>query len=234
MSPKRWVACPSRSAIREADKREGQALAGRGLGAHTTVMDAEARSQSRRDLREECCLPPKSGKTRLLDEAVKRTGVARKVVISKLGHPAALVGRPRRKRQPVYGAAARAALVVWRALFDYPCGQRLVALLREQVPRLRQRGFWQVSEEMAPKLTTLSAKTADRLLALERRRLRLPPHRLSSMRRLRLEQIPLKVADEWDRRQVGNLQLDFVAHCGQSTAGSFLWTLPVVDIASNW
>jgi hypothetical protein len=54
------------------------------------------------------------------------------------------------------------------------------------------------------------------------------------MRRLLLEQIPLKVADEWDRRQVGNLQLDFVAHCGQSTAGSFLWPLSTVDIASNW
>jgi len=225
---------PARAASREANRREGQALAGRGLGAHTTVMDAEARNQYLRDLREEYCAAPKSGKTRLLDEAVKRTGLARKVVIRKLGHPSTLVGRPRRKRPPAYGAAVRAAVVqLWR-LFDYPCGQRLVALLREQVPRLRQRGFWQCPEEIAQKLTALSAKTADRLLAPERRRLRLPPHRSSSMRRLLLEQIPLKVADEWDRRQVGNLQLDFVAHCGQSTAGSFLWTLSVVDIASNW
>ncbi len=30
------------------------------------------------------------------------------------------------------------------------------------------------------------------------------------------------------------LQADFVAHCGQTTAGSFLWTLSVVDIATNW
>jgi hypothetical protein len=32
--------------------------------------------------------------------------------------------------------------------------------------------------------------------------------------RLLLEQIPVKVAEEWDRRQVGNLQVVFVAHCG--------------------
>jgi hypothetical protein len=52
--------------------------------------------------------------------------------------------------------------------------------------------------------------------------------------RLLLEQIPVKVAEEWDRRQVGNLQVDLVAHCGQSTAGRFLWTVSTVDIASNW
>jgi hypothetical protein len=51
--------------------------------------------------------------------------------------------------------------------------------------------------------------------------------------RLLLEQIPVKVAEEWDRRQVGNLQGDFVAHCGQSTAGPFLWTVPTVDIATH-
>jgi hypothetical protein len=51
---------------------------------------------------------------------------------------------------------------------------------------------------------------------------------------LLLEQIPVKVSADWDRRQTGNLQLDYVAHCGQSLAGSFLWTLSAVDIATNW
>jgi hypothetical protein len=196
-------------------------------------MDAEARNQYLRDLQEEYCLAPKSAKSRLLDEAAKRTGLARKVIIRKLAHPAKRVRRPRR-RQPVYGAVVRAARIELGRLFDHPCGQRLVALLGEQVPRLRQRGFWQGSEEVASQLVTLSAKTADRLLAAERRRLRWPSHRSGWLRRLLLEQIPLKVADEWDRSQVGNLQLDFVAHCGQSTGGSFLWTLSTVDIASNW
>jgi hypothetical protein len=226
---------PGRAAGKHsADKREGQALVrphGRG---HTAVMDAEARNQYLRDLREEYCLAPKSVKSRLLDEAAKRTGLARKVIIRKLARPATLVRRPAGKRRRTYDAAVCTALIELWTLFDSPCGQRLVALLREQVPRLRQRGFWNCSDEVAAKLVKVSAKTADRLLAPQRRQLRLGPHRSSSMRRLLLEQIPLKVADEWDRRQVGNLQLDFVAHCGQSTAGSFLWTLSTVDIASNW
>jgi hypothetical protein len=126
-----------------------------------------------------------------------------------------------------------AALIELWTLFDYPCGQRLVPLLREQVPRLRQQGWWQCPEEVAAKLVRISAKTADRLLAPQRRRLRLDRRRGRSMRRLLLEQIPLKVAEEWDRRQVGNLQVDFVAHCGQSTAGRFLWTVSTVDVTAN-
>jgi len=42
------------------------------------------------------------------------------------------------------------------------------------------------------------------------------------------------VAEEWDRRQVGNLQVDLVAHRGQSTAGRFLGTPSTADIATHW
>jgi hypothetical protein len=95
------------------------------------------------------------------------------------------------------------------------------------VPRLSRRGWWHCPEEVAANLARISAKTADRLLAPKRRRLRLDQRRGSSMRRLLLEQIPVKkVAEEW--------QVDRVAHWGQSTAGSFLWTLSTVDIATNW
>jgi len=115
-----------------------------------------------RELREEYCLARKAVKSRLLDEAVKRTGLARKVVIRKLARPATLVRRPRAKRRRIYDAAVAAALTeLWR-LFDYPCGQRLVPLLREQVPRLRQQGWWHCPEEVAAKLVRMSAKTADR------------------------------------------------------------------------
>ena len=44
----------------------------------------------------------------------------------------------------------------------------------------------------------------------------------------------MKVAAEWDTREVGNLQIDFVAHCGRSTGGDYIHTLSAVDIASGW
>jgi len=100
-----------------------------------------------------------------------------------------------------------------------------LSLRREQGPRLRQQGLWRCPEEVAARLVRISAKTADRRLAPERRRLCLDQRRGRFLRRLLGEQIPLIVAEAWDRRQAGNLQVDWVAHCGQSTAGSFLWTL---------
>src|SRR5579885_2870295 len=136
----------------------------------------------------------RSRKTELLDEAGKRTGLARKVLIRKLPHPARLVPKvrtqPRRRR---YDAAVRSALAEWWELFDYPCGQRLIPLLREQVPRLRMRGEWFCPDEVAAKLLTISPQTSDRLLAKERQRRRLPRYRHTPQRRLLLAQIPIKV-----------------------------------------
>jgi hypothetical protein len=113
-----------------------------------------------------------------LGEAGKRTGLARKVIIRKLCHPAQLVdtvrSQPRRRR---YDTAVRTALAELWELFDYRCGQRLAPLLREQVPRLRARQEWTCREEVATKLLTISAKSIDRLLAQERQRRRLPRYR---------------------------------------------------------
>jgi len=58
-------------------------------------MDAGAANQYLRELREEYCLAPKATQSRPLEEAVKRTGLARKVTIRKLNHPVTLVRRPR-------------------------------------------------------------------------------------------------------------------------------------------
>ena len=34
------------------------------------------------------------------------------------------------------------------------------------------------------------------------------------------QKIPVKVASEWDTRQLGNLQIDYVLHSGRSSAGT--------------
>jgi hypothetical protein len=48
------------------------------------------------------------------------------------------------------------------------------------------------------------------------------------------QRIPVKVASEWDTDQVGNVQVDYVEHCGRSTGGQFIHTVSTVDIASAW
>jgi hypothetical protein len=227
---------PGRAAGKSADTRKGQGAVGSGgAQAHTPEMDLHGRNEYLRDLREEYCLASRKEKTRLLDEAERRTALCRKVLIRKLRHPAQLAPRaPRPPRQRRYDTAVRSALAELWQMFDYPCGQRFAPLLREQVPRLRKRREWNCPEEVAAKLVTISPKSIDRLLAGERARLRLPRYRQTPQRRLLLAQIPIKVASDWNRAQVGNMQFDYVAHCGQSTAGSYLWTVSMVDIATGW
>ena len=64
-------------------------------------MDVEARNQYLRELREGHSLARKAAKSRLLDEAVQRTGLARKVTLRELAHPVTLVCRPRAKRRRI-------------------------------------------------------------------------------------------------------------------------------------
>jgi len=45
--------------------------------------------------------------------------------------------------------------------------------------------------------------------------------------------IPIKT-NQWDERMPGFLEADTVAHCGNSMAGMFIFTLNCVDLATGW
>ena len=83
-----------------------------------------SREQYLAALREEYLRGDKKQKTRLLNEARKRTRLNRKVLIRKLTHVPAAAAQPRRRRRAArYGVELKAPLVkVWE-LFDSPCGQ---------------------------------------------------------------------------------------------------------------
>lgn len=198
-------------------------------------MDMRSREQYLESVRQEYRQTDRKQKTRLLNEARRRTRLNRKVLIRKLAHPAkAPVEGKRRKRGATYGPEVVSTLVkVWE-LFDYPCGQRLVPALRTELERLRKSREVQCSEEIAGKLARISAKTVDRLLAREKQQRHLRRNRNPAPHRLLYQQIPVKVAAEWDTSEVGNLQVDYVEHCGRSSGGEYVHTLSAADIASGW
>lgn len=63
---------------------------------------------------------------------------------------------------------------------------------------------------------------------------RVKQNRNPSVQPLLYQKIPVKTAAEWDLEQIGNLQADYVLHCGQSSSGEYLHTISLVDIASSW
>jgi len=198
-------------------------------------MDMRSREQYLDNVRQEYRQASRKQKTKLLSEARKRTGLNRKVLIRKLAHPSpAKPAGKRRRRGASYGPEVVTTLVkVWE-LFDYPCGQRMVPAIRAELGRLRKSKQIRCRQEVAEKLERISPKTVDRLLAREKQVRNLRRNRNPSAHPLLYQKIPVKVAAEWDTRQVGNLQVDYVEHCGRSTGGEYVHTLSVVDIASSW
>ena len=90
-----------------------------------------SREQYLAALREEYLRGDKKQKTRLLNEARKRTKLNRKVLIRKLVRVAAAVGKGKRRvRGTRYGVALKTPLAQIWELFDFPCGLRLARILR--------------------------------------------------------------------------------------------------------
>jgi hypothetical protein len=173
---------------------------------------------------------------RILNEFVASTGYHRKYAIHLLTHPLSAPA-PRRsgKKHPRrYDFAVQQALITcWRASNGI-CSKRLVPYLPELVAVLERHEELRLEKATKEKLLALSPATADRLLSAERERSRL--HGFSTTRpgTLLREDVPIRLGTEWDDVQVGFVELDLVAHCGESVKGDYLYTLTLTDILTGW
>ena len=169
----------------------------------------------------------------ILDEFCKTTGHHRKSAVRLLRHPPQTIGRtmgrPRKYGLPV----VEALRIVWETS-DRVCGKRLAPFIGELLVALERHGELRLAPDVRQQLLTMSAATMDR---------RLKPYRSVGMRRPYTHrrsptalqaQIPVRTFGEWAEVAPGSMQLDLVAHCGQSTEGFYLNTLVGVDVATSW
>jgi hypothetical protein len=172
----------------------------------------------------------------LLDAFCTATGYHRKAAVRLLrASDSRTAGRrPRRGRPPRHDAAVGIALEQAWAAADHPCGKRLAPFLPALVPVLERHGELILSDQTRAALLSLSAATIDRLLRPARQRvLRRPVTHQPATTALRA-QIPVRTFGDWAAATPGALQADLVAHCGPTTAGFYLTTLVVVDVATGW
>ena len=176
----------------------------------------------------------KEEKGKILDEFTQVTGLHRKAAIRllhRLGQPRAgkRRGRPRK-----YGTGEAEALrVAWEAS-DRLCSRRLQPFLPEMVKVLRQHGEQIIDLATEGQLCRMSPSTIDRLLRPHRRlggRRGLTTTRQGSLLK---RSIPIRTFADWQENKPGFLEVDLVAHCGESTEGFYLNTLCAVDVASGW
>lgn len=173
-------------------------------------------------------------KGRILDEFVAATGYGRKWAIELLraGPPASRAGHGGRPRK--YSSIVIGALRVVAESSDWLCGKRLAPFLAELVLALEAEGVLCLEDGTREPLLGMSAATIDRRLRPFRVQLR--PHGLSTTKpgTLLKKQVPVQTYTPWEEQRPGFVEIDLVAHCGTTTAGHYLNTLTVTDVATAW
>ncbi|PIT85230.1 hypothetical protein COU36_04460 [Candidatus Micrarchaeota archaeon CG10_big_fil_rev_8_21_14_0_10_59_7] len=182
----------------------------------------------------------REGKSRILDEFCANTGYNRKYATSKLRayrYAEALAfkvpGRHRRHRKKVYDAEVRAALApLWEAS-DHLSSKLFHPHLPELIRVLTAHREIALAPHVERKLLAMSHGTCAALLDEIRTAHQKKLHGTTKPGTFLKSQIPLRVGT-WNETEPGYAEIDLVAHCGESLAGEFAYTLDFTDIATGW
>jgi hypothetical protein len=175
----------------------------------------------------------KKSKTGILDEFCAVCGYHRKYAIRLLNQRRRTQRRRRPGRKPIYPSPELLCALkrLWFAC-DQMCSKKLKAAIPLWLP-FYETTYEPLTTDTQNKLLSISAATIDRLLS---------PVRLKHGRKglsgtkpgsLLKNQIPIRT-HYWDVSQPGFMEADTVAHCGNSLAGDFIWSLTMTDIHTTW
>ncbi len=173
-------------------------------------------------------------KQKILDEFTCATGYHRKHAIRVLKNQ--VQKHQKRKRtgyKTIYrGEVVQALEQIWE-IYGHICSKRLQPFLPEAIKVLERCQEITLSKDTKELLLKISSASIDRCL----RPVRLQsPHGLSTTKpgSLLKSLIPVRTFTEWDKERPGFMEIDLVAHCGNTTEGQYLNTLTCTDISTGW
>ena len=175
----------------------------------------------------------KKAKITILDEFCSVCGYNRKYAIRLLNQRVKAGKKRRTGPKPIYASAELLTALkrIWFAS-DQMCSKKLKEAIPLWLP-FYETVYKALSSETQGRLLSISAATIDRVLK---------PVRVTYGRKglsgtkpgtLLKNQIPIRT-DFWDVTQAGFMEADTVAHCGNSLAGNFVWSLTMTDILTTW
>jgi hypothetical protein len=174
----------------------------------------------------------KVDKIRILNELCDIYGYNRKYLIQILNFK---TGKKYIRKGPKFKYLKKGLLPpltsIWLATGQM-CSKKLKAAMPEWLP-FYDESKQSLNDAIKAQLLSLSSATIDRLLKPQK--VKYKRHGLSGTRpgTLLKNQIPIKT-DHWDVTQAGFMEADTVAHCGNSLAGSFVWSVTMTDIHTGW
>ena len=177
----------------------------------------------------------KTDKTRILDEFCAASGYTRKHALRIVLRPPD-TKRPRRhrKRSSKYTELEERALSRLWPDSGYLGARRLVATLPELMDALERHDEWVPEPAIREKLVSMSVSTCGRLLKGIRARFKPRGMVTTKPGTLLKKSIAVRTGTEWTDDRPGFFEADLVAHCGETTEGSYLSTLTLTDICTGW
>ncbi len=173
----------------------------------------------------------KKTNSEVLNEFCEVCGYNRKYAIRKLNSKK----RYYRKKRPGRPKQYRSPLLL-EVLFDLwvvqnlPCSRRLKASMALWLPFYDKRVL---PSDIMNQLLNMSPATIDRLMIKMRKKIGKLGLATTKPGSILKSYIPVKTG-QWDESRPGYLEADTVAHCGNSVAGSFVYTVNTVDNATGW
>jgi hypothetical protein len=175
----------------------------------------------------------RAGKEQILDEFVAATGYHRKYAIRLLKHGLKPKGHKKVGRSKVYqGEVVKALEQIWE-ICGRICSGRLKPFLPEIISVSERHQELTLSSETQAKLLGLSRATIDRCL----KGARFAEHGGLSTTKpgtLLESAIAVRTCNDWDDARPRFVEIDLVAHCGDTTEGAYLNTLTATDVSTGW
>lgn len=172
-------------------------------------------------------------KTQLLDDFCEFCGYHRKAALRLVNKPLSGKWKRYKTRKKYYDQGViDALLILWRAT-DEICGERFQPFIKELLKKMVECGEIQVTEEVKTKLLEISLGMVKKILAHQKH---ISTTKIKGTTRpgtLLKHQIAIRYGP-WDEVDPGFFEMDTVAHCGETVAGDFIYSLDLIDIATGW
>ena len=175
-------------------------------------------------------------KQKILDEFTSATGCHRKhairVLKNKVQGQNHWKGKTKTYPRLYCGEVVQALEQIWE-IYGQICSKRLQPFLPEAIRVLERCQEINLSKDTKELLLKISSASIDRCLRAVRIR---SSHGLSTTKpgSLLKNLIPIRTFTEWDEERPGFMEIDLVAHCGNTTEGQFLCTLTCTDLCTGW
>lgn len=177
----------------------------------------------------------KKRKSVILSSLVEVTGLTRKACIKRfrflqLRDPAS---QERRGRPRYYTPDVIAALLeVWE-IGSESCGENLHSQINEYVDIQIREDVWKHDELVTYKLRKMSEGSVKHYVGNFTRTKRSFGGKGTTRKSSVISMVPVRM-DGWDTAEVGVIQIDTVAHCGDTVAGDYTFTTNGTDVATLW